>query len=217
MDGDTKQVKTTNLQLRMMNINELIPADYNPRLDLKPSDAEYKKLKKSLQSYDYVEPVIWNEKTNRIVGGHQRVKVMRELGYEEIQVSVISIDEKKEKRLNIALNKISGDWDLNKLHLLLGEIDPSDFESIGFDEKEVLKIMDKFSEEEEEIPEFEFTEELLEEHNYIVLYFDNTLDWQVAQEKFNIRSQHALDSREGYVRKGTGRVIRGADILERIN
>jgi ParB-like chromosome segregation protein Spo0J len=216
MDEDIKPVKVTNIKLRMMNIDDLVPAEYNPRADLKPSDPEYKKLKKSLQSYDYVEPIIWNEKTNRIVGGHQRLKVMKELGYEEIQVSVINVDEKKEKKLNIALNKISGDWDLEKLHLLLGEIDPADFESIGFDEKEVSKIMDKFSPMEGEAPEFEFTEELLEEHNYIVLYFDNTLDWQVAQDKFNIKSKHALDSKEGYVRKGTGRVIRGADILDRI-
>lgn len=78
-------------------ITELIPADYNPRKKLQPGDKEYKKLKKSLMEFGYVDPVIWNEQTGRVVGGHQRLEVMADLGIDEATVSVVSLDEAKEK------------------------------------------------------------------------------------------------------------------------
>lgn len=199
-------------------LDDLVPADYNPRKDLKPGDKEYEKLKKSIKEFGYVDPVIFNERTGRIVGGHQRLKVLGDLGYETIHTVMIDIDEKREKALNIALNKISGKWDEGRLKDLLIEIDTGDFdiELTGFDDKEVEKLMNKFADPEEAATEYEFTEELLEEHNYVVLYFDNKMDWQTACDKLGIKSVHALDSREDYERKGIGRVIRGADVLERI-
>ena len=205
------------MKIERRKIKDLIPADYNPRKDLKPGDKEYEKLRKSIIEFGYVDSVIWNKRTGRVVGGHQRLKVLEELGYEEIDVSVVDLDEQKEKALNIALNKIEGDWDKAKLKDLLLDLDTGDFdlELTGFDEKEIEKLLAE-GENIIDRPEYEFTEELLEEHNYIVLYFDNQLDWQVAKEKFGIKTVHALDSREGYERKGIGRVIRGADILDRI-
>ena len=199
-----------------MNIDDLIPAEYNPRKDLKPGDKEYEKLRKSISEFGYVETIVWNEKTGKVVGGHQRLKVLKELGYEKVKVSVVNLDEKKEKALNIALNKIEGKWDNQLLKDLLQELDSGDFdmELTGFDDEELEKLL--IEDEIEEKPEIEFTEELLEEHNYIVLYFDNQIDWQTAVEKLGIKTVKALDSKEGYERKGVGRVIRGADILERI-
>ena len=97
---------------------ELLPAEYNPRKDLKPGDEEYEKLKRSIEEFGYVEPVIWNKKTGRVVGGHQRLKVLIDLGITEVDCVVVEMDEAKEKALNIALNKISGDWDKDKLALL---------------------------------------------------------------------------------------------------
>lgn len=199
-----------------MNIDDLIPAEYNPRKDLKPGDKEYEKLRKSISEFGYVETIVWNEKTGKVVGGHQRLKVLKDLGYEKVKVSVVNLDEKKEKALNIALNKIEGKWDNQLLKDLLQELDSGDFdmELTGFDDEELEKLL--IEDEIEEKPEIEFTEELLEEHNYIVLYFDNQIDWQTAVEKLGIKTVKALDSKEGYERKGVGRVIRGADILERI-
>lgn len=206
------------MDIREMSVNELIPAEYNPRKDLRPGDKEYEKLRKSIQEFGYVETIIWNERTGRLVGGHQRLKVMKDLGYEKVTVSVVDLDEQKEKALNIALNKIEGDWDKNLLKDLLAEIDTGDFdmELTGFDDDELEKLMTE-GEEFVEKPEIEFTEELLEEHNYVVLYFDNTVDWQTAVEKLGIETKQALDSKEGYERSGIGRVIRGADVIGRIN
>lgn len=106
----------------------LIPAEYNPRKDLKPGDAEYEKLKRSLQEFGYVEPVIWNKSTGKVVGGHQRLKVLLDMGINEVECVVIEMDEDKEKALNVALNKISGDWDKDKLALLIADLQGADFD-----------------------------------------------------------------------------------------
>ena len=96
------------MEIERRKVDELKAAEYNPRKDLRPGDAEYEKLKRSIQEFGYVEPVIWNKRTGTVVGGHQRLKVMKDLGYEEVDCVVVDLDEKKEKALNIALNKISG-------------------------------------------------------------------------------------------------------------
>ena len=206
------------MEWEKVKLQDLQPADYNPRIELKPGDKEYERLRKSIKEFGYVDPIIRNKRTGHIIGGHQRLNVLRDLGYEEIDVVNLDIDEQKEKALNIALNKISGKWDEPVLKDLLLEINTDDFdiELTGFGMDEVDKLVEKFNKEEEIKPEIEFTEELLEAHNYIVLYFDNELDWQVAKEKFGVRTMAALDSREGYERKGIGRVFRGADFLDRI-
>lgn len=120
-------------------IDTLLPADYNPRKDLKAGDPEYEKLKRSIEQFGYVEPVIWNKATERIVGGHQRVKVLRELGHETLDCVVIELSEEREKALNIALNKISGEWDKDKLALLITELQAEDLDIslTGFDPAEI--------------------------------------------------------------------------------
>ena len=65
--------------------------------------------------------------------------------------------------------------------------------------------------------DLQFTTELLESHNYIVLYFDNDIDWQTARDIFGVKSVEALQSRKGYRKRGIGRIVRGADVIEKIN
>ena len=67
------------MNIQMIPATQLNPAKYNPRKDLKPGDAEYEKLRRSIEEFGYVEPVIWNQRTGNIVGGHQRFKVLMEL------------------------------------------------------------------------------------------------------------------------------------------
>lgn len=110
------------------NVAELLPAEYNPRKDLKPGDAEYEKLKRSIEQFGYVEPVIWNKATGKVVGGHQRLKVLMDMGYTEVDCVVVDLSEEKEKALNIALNKISGEWDKEKLALLITDLQGAEFD-----------------------------------------------------------------------------------------
>ncbi len=127
------------MQIEKLKTEQLIPADYNPRKDLKPGDPEYEKLKRSIEQFGYVEPVIWNKTTGNIVGGHQRLKVLLDMGISEVECVVIEMDEEKEKALNIALNKISGDWDKEKLALLITDLQGADFDVslTGFDPAEI--------------------------------------------------------------------------------
>lgn len=121
------------------NTADLLPADYNPRKDLKPGDAEYEKLKRSIEQFGYVEPVIWNKTTGRVVGGHQRLKVLIDMDITEVECVVVEMDESKEKALNVALNKISGDWDKDKLALLIADLQGEDFDVslTGFEPAEI--------------------------------------------------------------------------------
>lgn len=91
---------------------------------------------------EYVEPVIWNKRTGIVVGGHQRLKVMKDLGFTEVDCVVVDLDEAKEKALNIALNKISGEWDNNLLASLLKDLDGSgyDITLTGFDLAEAQEL-----------------------------------------------------------------------------
>jgi DNA modification methylase len=121
------------------NTADLLPADYNPRKALKPGDLEYEKLKRSIEQFGYVEPVIWNKTTGRVVGGHQRLKVLMDMGYTEVDCVVVELTEEKEKALNVALNKISGEWDKEKLALLITDLQGVDFDVslTGFDPAEI--------------------------------------------------------------------------------
>lgn len=201
-----------------INIDKLNPAEYNPRKDLQAGDEEFEKIKRSITEFGMVEPIVWNERTGNVVGGHQRLKVLKDLGYEKVKVSVVNLDDAKEKALNIALNNIEGEWDNKLLKDLLVELDTGeiDIELTGFNTDEIEDMVTETIEVEEK-PEIEFTEELLEEHNYVVLYFDNEIDWQTAVDKLGITTKKALDSRDGYERKGVGRVIRGAEVIERLD
>jgi len=147
------------MEISKIPIEKLNPAAYNPRKDLQPGDPEYEKLKRSMQEFGYVEPIVWNKRTGNIVGGHQRYKILLDMGMREVDCVVVDLDETKEKALNLALNKIQGDWDYEKLKDLLQELDTGEFdlELTGFDMDEIEDLMAQFNVPEEivedEVPE----------------------------------------------------------------
>ena len=130
------------MNIQLIEIEKLKPAEYNPRKDLKPEDEEYQKIKKSLVEFGYVAPVIVNSDMT-VIGGHQRLKVLQELGYKEIECNIVDLDKNKEKALNIALNKITGEWDNGKLEELLAELKEADVDMdiTGFSFDEVDNIL----------------------------------------------------------------------------
>lgn len=126
------------MKIVIMPVADLHPADYNPRKDLKPGDREYDKLVRSIEEFGYVEPIVWNRTTGNIIGGHQRLKVLIDKGYTEVEVVELELDEQEEKILNVALNKISGRWDNEKLIAVLEELkEQEEMELTGFEDWEL--------------------------------------------------------------------------------
>lgn len=136
------------MEFKKLKINDLIPASYNPRKDLKPGDPEFEKIKRSIEEFGYVEPIIVNNDMT-IIGGHQRAKVLSALGHIEIDCVVIEVDKTKEKALNIALNKITGEWDTESLAQLINELDKESYniELTGFDWDEAEKLLKTLQQE----------------------------------------------------------------------
>jgi len=134
--------KESIMNIQKINILKLKPSEYNPRKDLQPEDEEYKKIKASINEFGYVAPIIINSDMT-VIGGHQRLKVLKELGYEEIQCIVVDLDKNKEKALNLALNKISGEWDDDKLEAILAELKETDIDMnvTGFSNDEIDDIL----------------------------------------------------------------------------
>ena len=116
----------------------------NPRKDLRPGDADFERLKRSIESFGFVEPLVWNERTGHLVGGNQRFKVLLEQGVKEVAVSVVNLDETDEQVLSIALNKVRGEWDGEKLVAVLKKISEMDVDVTltGFDPVNFEQILE---------------------------------------------------------------------------
>lgn len=157
------------MQTKLVKITELKPAGYNPR---KITDWELRKLMRSLETFGFVEPVVVN-KDMTIIGGHQRVKAAEHLGIEEIPCIFVDLPKGKEKALNLALNRISGEFDEEKLAELLSALTDEEAMLSGFDQDEINGYLQKQVEAEER---------------------KNAL----LTEKFLIPPFSVLDTRQGY-------------------
>ena len=125
------------MQIKRMKLDKLRPAAYNPRIALKPGDPEFERLKNSIETFGNVEPIVWNKRTGNVVGGHQRLAVLKELGEKETDVSIVDLTAEDEKLLNIALNKIKGEWDYDRLTDLLKQFEPDEAKLSGFSPQEI--------------------------------------------------------------------------------
>jgi ParB-like chromosome segregation protein Spo0J len=129
-------------------ISELSPAKYNPR---KITSEALGRLTKSLSELGNLQPITWNAKTGNIVGGHQRLKCYLALGKDEVDVWAVWLDETQEKAANLALNKLSGEFDMPQLKDILEELDAGeiDIDITGFNLDEIGKMMEATSPEDE--------------------------------------------------------------------
>ncbi len=123
-------------------IVEISPSKYNPRTI---SDESMGRLTKSLAEFGNIQPITWNARTGNVVGGHQRLKVYQAMGKTEVEVWAVDLSEQKEKAANIALNKLSGEFDMPMLKDILEEIDTGDLdmEITGFGMDEVAIMMEQ--------------------------------------------------------------------------
>jgi ParB-like chromosome segregation protein Spo0J len=172
------------VQVDIRPIKSIKTAKYNPR---KISDQALESLKQSIERFGFVDPVIVNDRTGVLVGGHQRIKAAKELGLEAVPVVGVNLDEGEEKALNVALNKISGEWDLDLLKGVLEDIqaDGLDLSLTGFDEQELASLLN---------PSAAFDYSVLDDGDYesdlrqlqegvkkgLVIEFDNLADYEEA-------------------------------------
>ncbi|MBZ2134825.1 DNA modification methylase [Streptococcus gordonii] len=143
-------------------VDSLKPAAYNPRKKLKKGDKEYEKIKKSIVEFGYVDPIIVNY-DGTVIGGHQRLTVLSDLGYKEVQCVQVQIeDENKVKALNVALNKISGEWNEELLADLMVDLQDADFnlDLTGFEAPEIDQLFSKVHNKEVKEDDFDVDGEL---------------------------------------------------------
>jgi len=196
------------MEIKKVPIGDLKFAEYNPR---KATRKEWNDLKESLKKFGFVEPIVVNqreERMNVIIGGHFRVRVAKDLGIREIPVVYVNLNLEDEQELNLRLNKNVGQWDWD----LLANLNEQLLVKVRFDQSE----LDKLFKGDFENPEIRFTEELMEEQNYLVLTFGNEVDWLHLQSLYPLRKVKSLDSKAGFEKIGLGRVVDGIDFLNKL-
>lgn len=149
------------MNIQRIALQDLKPAPYNPRVSLKAGMPGYDRLARSLEEFDLVQPIVWNEQTGHVVSGHQRLQILKDRGITETDVVVVSLPLEREKALNVTLNnsQVGGDWDAEKLVDLIAELDALphfDATLTGFDPEDLRDLVlapdDAFVPEEEDEP-----------------------------------------------------------------
>ena len=178
-----------NIKVVYVNINELKESEYNPRQATKK---EYDDLKKSIERFGFVDPLIVNSAANRkniIIGGHFRYRVAKDMGIKEVPVVYVNVpDIEKEKELNLRLNKNTGEWDFKLL--------------ANFDEKLLLDVgfENIFSSPEEvELPDVDLEKVVKEqEYEYIIIEFNNTEEYNKFKNMLKLKKQQKTISFEDF-------------------
>ena len=151
------------MNIKTMKLDDLNPAKYNPRKSLKPGDKEFEKLKASIQNFGYVELIVVNASNhNTVISGHQRLSVLKNMGETEAECVIVEMNEADEKALNIAMNKVNGEWDVEKLADLLDDLKEMDFDlgKTGFDPPEIETLFNKVHSKDVEEDDFDVDAEL---------------------------------------------------------
>lgn len=192
--------------------------------DLKQDKRNYRKhndknislIKKSVKECGLGRSVVI-DKNDEIIAGNglvssipknTKIKVVETDGSELVVVKRTDLDTNDEKRKKLAImDNSASDSSRFDIELLTEDFEIPALADMG------IEVKEKKEEKEGEVP---FTEELLEEHNYIVLYFDNSVDWLQAQSLFELEKKQALGSKENFRKIGIGRVIKGSEALEKV-
>lgn len=203
------------MEVKNVNVRDIIPYEDNPR----KNENAVQVVMNSIKEFGFKQPIVLDEH-NVIVVGHTRFMAAKKLGYTEVPCVIASdLTEEQVNAYRLVDNKTNeyAEWDMQLLAGELNAIINIDMEMFGFDLEEEEKAKEKT-----EQPDVEFTEVLGEEHNYLVLYFDNEVDWLQAESLFDIQEVKNLSTRKDGVvksnmqRRGIGRVIKGNVALERL-
>lgn len=204
-------------EVELVDTDDLVPYSNNPK---EHPDEQIDKIAASIDDYGFVQPLVVRG-GNKVVIGHGRLIAAQKLGLD--QVPVIEADhlsEAEAKALRLADNRVSeSPWDEEALGIeidqLIHEEDAEGLE-LGFDQSEIDDLLSEGEDDDKVEGEVEFTEELREEHNYVVLYFEADVDWLQIKSILDLETVKALHSKDGYEAKGVGRVVDGAEAIQKI-
>lgn len=188
------------MELIEKRLEDLKEAAYNPRIQLEPGMQEYEKLKTSIETFGDVEPIVWNKRSGNVVGGHQRLSVLKDMGIETTLVSVVDLSDTEEKLLNIALNKIKGDWDKTKLEELLSGFNQSEAFVAGFNPDEIALLQADNSDLEDDLDGYLDDDE----DDYFGASWVITLNFT---SNYFAKCWAENNGYEGQVREGTGTTV----------
>jgi len=211
------------MKVEKVKLSELNPDPDNTRVH---DDRNITTIMESLEKFEQYRPFIVQKKGMIVRIGNGMLEAMKRLEWTEGDAIIKDITDDEATTLSILDNRTSelAEWD-NQLLLDSIENLPEDYKKIiGFTDVELLDILngvDKLKalgneEGEKENPDIEFTQELLEKHNYIVLYFDNEVDWLQLESVYPLETVKALDSKKGFQKMGVGRVVSGKDFLTKV-
>ena len=205
------------MQIITMRLSDLNPYKNNAK---EHPREQIEQIKESITKFGNNDPIsVWSDE-NIIVEGHGRYKALRELGYDEVPcIRLDHLTDEERKAYTLVHNKLTmnSDFDEDILSLEMDELKEFfDMTVFGFEDTEFEEV-----EEEEIEPDVEFTKSLEEKHNYIVLYFDNEIDWLQAQSVFDIKRVKEFSTRKDGAmpktpRYGVGRVLHGGTALARL-
>jgi len=136
-----KTAPVSPLTIEEVSVEDLRPDPANPR---RISEAELEALTRSIKEFGLVDPIIARAEDHSVIGGHQRLLAARRLGLKTVPVIYLDVTKEKARLLNVALNKISGDFDQELLARLLSDLATTpdlDLTLSGFDDKEIQQLV----------------------------------------------------------------------------
>ena len=211
----TKEIAVNCAHDELVPLHKLVP---NPRNPNTHSEEQIRLLAKVIDYQGWRNPIVVSNRSGFIVKGHARLASAKRLGLTEAPVDNQDYDSEAQEWADLlADNRLAELAEIDKRVLkdLIEEMDTGavDMELTGYTEQAIEAMMTATVPDKPEIP---FTPELWESHNYIVLYFDNDIDWVAAQDVFGLKRVKTPDSRKGYESVGIGRVLNGADIMRKV-
>lgn len=161
------------MEIRTIPVSLIKLHPENPRISLTQADEEYRQIDKSISTFGLVQPLIWNEKSQLLISGEQRLAVLVAKGTKEVPVVVVNLDDVQSKKLMVAMNKVGGKWNYEKLGVMLEDLlkfPDIDLDSIGFTLPEASKIIDDATriEEDDFVPAATNDKEVITQPNELI-------------------------------------------------
>jgi len=202
---------------RLADVTSLVA---NPRNPNKHSDKQVALLAKVIRHQGWRAPITVSKRSGFIVTGHGRLAAALLLQVEQVPIDEQDFATEADEWAHlVADNRIAelADADQGMIADLLGELDAGgmDMDLTGFDNEDLEELMMEAAPPEK--PEVKFSEYLGEANNYIVLKFDNDMDWLAAQDHFEIKTVAAKNGKGEPWQRGLGRVISGEEYLRKIS